>query len=190
MSNAPYDAIILLGGGINADGSLMDTAKVRLEKAAWLYANNDTEAIITCGSHSHKAAERPKITEAQTFADYLMTLGVPREHIYLETESQETVGNLLFAKMHILIRHSWTNLIVIPTYSHSTARISYLLKKILGSGYDWEILRVGENKDPANLAREAKSLQYTKDINDPIADGDHEAVYKRLMETHPAYQQR
>lgn len=187
MNNLRYDAIILLGGAISPDGSLDNTDKARLEKAARLYKNDTANVIIVCGSHGYKEIERPTLSEAQVYANYLENFGVPRSAIYLETESQETLGNLLFTKMQILMKHDWHTLLVLPTYNHSSERVRYLLKKILGSEYSWDILREDENKEPTNLEREAKSLKLTKDINDRFADGDHEAIHKGLMETHPAY---
>ena len=85
------------------------------------------------------------------------------------------------------MHHEWRSFLVIPTQNQTTERIEYLLQKIFGQNYDWEILRVGENKDQANLAREAKALRYTMAINDAYTDGDHEAIYRGLMESHPAY---
>lgn len=187
MKDVRYDAIILPGGGIGLDGSLSETAKARLDRAAQIFQAGNAQAIIVCGSHGYKEDEKPVLSEAQAYANYLESIGVQDESIYLEAESQESLGNLLFAKMHIIMHRGWRKLLVIPTYNQSTDRVDYLLRKILGNDYTWDILRVGENKDPANRAREAKSLLYTKAINDAFADGDHETIYKWLMETHPAY---
>ncbi len=184
--NTKYQALLLPGGGVLPNGDLDLTVKPRLEKAAELYKAGKVPAIITCGSHSYKI-EKPDLTEAQAYANYLISLGVPSESIYLEEESQESLGNILFAKTNILMQQNWHKLLVIPTYKQTTERIDYLLQKILGSEYEWEILRVGENTEPSNLEREAKALRITKEINDVFADGDHEAIYKGLMETHPAY---
>jgi hypothetical protein len=85
------------------------------------------------------------------------------------------------------MQHKWRSLLVIPTQNQMTERIDYLLKKIFGNDYSYDILRVGENMEQSNLEREAKALKHTKDINDIFQDGDHEAIYKGLMETHPAY---
>ncbi len=187
MNEPHYDAVIVLGAGLNPDGSFSDLNKVRLEKAAELYSNRTTKAIIVCGSHSYKAVDTTEMSEAQAYAEFLYGIGVPKDGVYLEAESMESLGNLLFAKMHIIMEHDWRKLLVIPTVKHSTERIEYLLKKIFGAGYEYEILRVGENKEPENVQREAKALNITKDINDKYADGDHQAIYDGLRETHPAY---
>jgi hypothetical protein len=154
---------------------------------AELYGNKVATSIIVCGSQGYKVLEKNVLSEAEAYANFLYELGISSRDVYLETESQETLGNLLFAKMHIIMKHNWHSVLVIPTIRHSTERIEYLLNKILGADYSWEILRIGEDKDPANLEREAKALKNTKEINDKYEDGDHQAVYDGLMETHPAY---
>jgi uncharacterized SAM-binding protein YcdF (DUF218 family) len=187
MYNSRYDAIILLGGGVNLDGSVDASAKERLERASQIYKQGNIQAIVVCGSYGYKGIEKPLLSEAQVYANYLESLGVPSGSIHLETKSQETLGNLLFAKMQIIMQHKWRSLLVIPTQNQMTERIDYLLKKIFGNDYSYDILRVGENMEQSNLEREAKALKHTKDINDIFQDGDHEAIYKGLMETHPAY---
>jgi uncharacterized SAM-binding protein YcdF (DUF218 family) len=187
MEHATYDAILITGEGFNSDGSLADITKARLEKATEMYKGGRTSAIIICGLYGYKAIEKPAMSEAAAYAEYLYQLGVPKQAIRLEVESQESLGNILFAKMKILIKEGWRKILVMPSYNQSNDRIEYLLQKILGPEYEWQVQRIGENKDPTNLAREAKALMYTKEINDAFDDGDHDAIYKGLMQTHPAY---
>jgi DUF218 domain len=187
MNDTQYDAIIVLGRSINPDSTIVDVDKTRLDKVAELYKGGASNSIIVCGSHGYKAVDTPDLTEAQAYAQYLEGLGVPRSAILLEPDSQETLGNLLFAKMNILMKQDWHRLLIIPTYNHSSERIDYLMTKIFGDKYTWDIVRVGQNDQQANSAREAKSLQQTKEINDQFADGDHVAIYQGLMDTHPAY---
>lgn len=187
MSKSHYDAIILLGRSINSDTTIVETDRVRIEKTAELYKSGVADAIIVCGSYGYKATEKPTVTEAEAYARILEELGVPRNAIHLEEESQESLGNILFAKMRILIPQNWRNVLVLPTYNHSTERIAYLLRKILGSDYSWEILRIGESSDLVNTEREAKALKNTTEINDQFQDGDHDAIYQGLLDTHPAY---
>jgi len=187
MKHLHYDAIILPGGGVSLDGAIDGAAQDRLDQAIRVHGAGDAQAIVVCGSHGYKGTVRPVTSEARAYANYLEGKGVASDDIYLESESQETLGNFLFAKMNIIMHHEWRSFLVIPTQNQTTERIEYLLQKIFGQNYDWEILRVGENKDQANLAREAKALRYTMAINDAYTDGDHEAIYRGLMESHPAY---
>ena len=187
MTKKHYDAIIVLGKSLGSNNSLSDNDQERLKSAARLFNDEVASAIIVCGAYGYKQQEKPTVSQAEAYANYLENLGIPREQIYQETTSQETLGNLLFTKTELLLTNNWHNLLVIPTYDHSTERIIYLLQKTLGDTYSWDVLRVGESTDQANKAREEKSLRLTKDINDHFADGDHESICAELMNTHPAY---
>ena len=187
MNSAKYDAILVLGSSLTPDGYINDVDKARLQKVAELYKEGIASAIIVCGSNGYKGLNEVNTTEAEAYANYLQSFNIEPDSIYLENESKESLGNILFAKMQILAKHTWRNLLVIPTYKHSTERIEYLLKKILGAEYDWHILRVGQSDDSANAEREALALKLSKDINDKFTDGDTKAIYDGLMENHPAY---
>lgn len=186
MNSVKYDVMLILGSSLNADGSVSGDDEVRLERTVQIYGDLNMP-IILCGSHGYKSTDKAEVSEAEAYAQYLIKRGIPKDALLLETTSQESLGNILFAKTGILMKHNWRRLLVIPTRNHSTDRIAYLLKKILGHEYTWNILRVGENNTPENIAREQKALHYTREINDVFEDGDHEAIYKGLKETHPAY---
>lgn len=187
MNNAKYDAIIVLGGSLTSDGHINDVDKIRLQKVAELYKDGIANAIIVCGSNGYKGLDEFNTTEAEAYANYLQSFNIKPNSIYLENESKESLGNILFAKMQILSVKNWHKVLVIPTYKHSTERVKYLTKKILGSEYEWDVLRIGESDDTANAEREALALKLSKDINDKFADGDTEAIYSGLMDNHPAY---
>lgn len=182
-----YDALIILGRSLNPDSSIASEDEARLKRAAELYQEGTAKVLIVCGAHGYKEDVQPELTEAEAYARYLEHLGVPRSAIYLEDASQESLGNILFAKTRFLMTHNWRTLLVLPTVNHSTERVDYILEKVLGEEYHWEVLRIGENTDRANSEREAKSLRLTKEINDPFKNGDHDTISAKLMETHPAY---
>ncbi len=169
------------------DGQLSDTDKARLQKVAELYKSGVAGVIIVCGSYGYKQIEEVSITEAEAYANYINSFMVRPVPVYLENESKETLGNILFAKIGILEPHNFRKLLVLPTHRHATERIEYLLKKVLGSTYSWDVLRVGQNDDTANTERELLALKHSKDINDKFTDGDTQAIYDGLMATHPAY---
>ena len=97
------------------------------------------------------------------------------------------LGNILFTKMELLLPNKWTHILVVPQPNHSTERVEYLLQKILGPNYTWTLARPHINIDEQNSLREKKSLDLTKQINDASEDGDHDAIYKGLLASHPAY---
>lgn len=187
MVNKKYDAILVLGGSLTTDEHISDKDKARLQKVIELYKSGTASVIVVCGSYSYKYIEEVSITEAEAYANYINSFMVSSAPIYLENESKETLGNILFAKIGILEPHNFHKLLVLPTHKHSTERIEYLLKKVLGPGYSWDLLKVDQSDDAANAEREALALKHSKDINDTFADGDTKAIYDGLMETHPAY---
>lgn len=187
MSTEKYDAIVLLGGGIRLDGSLPDVTKEQVRHAVALFHSHAAEGLIASGLYGYKGEEKPSISEARAYARYAEELGVDPASIYIEERSQETLGNILFTKMELLIPNNWTRILVVPQVNHLTERVEYLLEKILGPGYEWRIVRPGMNLDEQNVAREQKALAMTREINDAFVNGDHNAIYKGLMDSHPAY---
>lgn len=187
MFDKKYDAVLVLGGGINLDGSLPDVTKEQVQKGVDLFNASSAQAFIASGLYGYKGNEKPVMSEAKAYAQYAEGLGIPSDNIYIEERSQETLGNILFTKMEILIPHEWTHIVVVPQANHLTERVEYLLQKVLGPNFEWDIVRINENSDEKNIAREKKSLELTKQINDAFQDGDHEAIYKGLMQSHPAY---
>lgn len=187
MFDKKYDAVLVLGGGINLDGSLPDAIKAQVQEAVNLFELHSAQAFITSGLYGYKGEEKPIISEAKAYARYAESLGIHPSKIYIEERSQETLGNILFTKMEILIPNNWTHILVVPQINHLTERVDYLLQKILGPGYEWIVVRPNVNLDEKNVARERKSLQLTRQINDAYEDGDHDAIYEGLMASHPAY---
>ena len=187
MTDAKYDAIVVLGGSLTPDGHLSNQDKMRLQKVIELYKSGVAGAIVVCGSYGYKQTEEVTITEAEAYANYINSFMVRSAPIYLESESKETLGNILFAKIGILESRNFRKLLVLPTHKHATERIEYLLKKVLGPTYGWDILSAGQSDDPSNRERELLALKHSKDINDEFIDGDTQAIYDGLMETHPAY---
>jgi uncharacterized SAM-binding protein YcdF (DUF218 family) len=131
--------------------------------------------------------EKPAISEARAYAQYAEDLGVDPSKIFTEERSQETLGNILFTKMQILLPNDWKRIIVVPQVNHMNDRIDYILQKVLGPDYEWAVVRAGMNVDESNIAREMKSLELTMQINDAFEDGDHDGIYKGLIASHPAY---
>lgn len=181
-----YDAAILLGGSVNLDGSLGKSEQMQVEEAVDMHLGGQVGRLIVCGAYGYKSNEHPPITEAKAYETHALQLGVSQDNIKREEMSWETSGSMYFAKK-ILIENDWQSVVVIPAINHLNARVSYAATKILGPDYSWTIQRSGQNISTRNVMRELRSLALTKAIQDSIADGDHEMVYQKLCETHPAY---
>tara|TARA_Y100001949_G_scaffold168716_1_gene167781 strand:- start:2003 stop:2347 length:345 start_codon:yes stop_codon:yes gene_type:complete len=77
MSDKKYDAVLVLGGGINLNGSLPDITKEQVQKSVDLFKASSAEAFITSGLYGYKGTEKPVISEARAYAKYAESLGVP-----------------------------------------------------------------------------------------------------------------
>lgn len=89
--NAPYDAIIVPGVPYNDE----DWSRVLMARIYWsyyLYKNGYTKNIIYSGS----AVYTPYI-ESKIMAMYGKELGIPEQHIFVETNAEHSVENVYYS---------------------------------------------------------------------------------------------
>ena len=89
-----YDAILLLGLKLNADGTPRHELTLRIEKAAACYREGLSDTVIPCGGQT---PDTP-VSEAEVMRDALIGLGVPENAIRMEAQSQLTVENFINAR--------------------------------------------------------------------------------------------
>lgn len=182
-----YDVILVLGGGLNANGGLDQDARDKLDYVIDLAKQHQPKAIIVSGGYSYKLSVTPPNTEAQAMRDYLVGCGVTENKIFTEEKSKDTLGNVYFSKIDLLRQHGWKDVLVVASVNHSLRRVDYLLTKILGPEYNYEIIAQKTNDDNLNQDRETKSLQLTKQLLDTVNDGDDQAVHEAMEQKHVAY---
>ncbi len=102
-----YDAIIVLGGGVNYDGSVNDISKYKVDSAAELFNSHLAPRMIMSTKWSGFLPKKPKSTESESMKRYAMQLGVPESAILKEDESLDTIGNALYTKQKYLIPNNW-----------------------------------------------------------------------------------
>lgn len=91
------DCIIVLGS--------VKAAKYRVPAAVDAYKAGRAKKILLCGGALRKVEE---YSEAELMGKAAMEAGVPKEDVILETSSQNTVENILFAMVE-LQRAFWLN---------------------------------------------------------------------------------
>ncbi|MBQ9300556.1 MAG: YdcF family protein [Clostridia bacterium] len=89
-----YDAILLLGLKLNADGTPRHELTLRIRAAAECFEEGLAETIIPCGGQTPGTPA----TEAQVMREALLKLGVPDSAIRMEAQSQLTVENFINAR--------------------------------------------------------------------------------------------
>ena len=87
--NEPYDAIIVLGAQVKADGTLSVQLQWRLDAAydAW---EASPCLVVTCGA---QGADEPA-PEGQVMREYLIGLGIPEWQVLADTTSYNTRQNI------------------------------------------------------------------------------------------------
>src|SRR3989442_414963 len=96
------EVAVVLGGGLSIDGEPSESTTARARAAAHLAQKRPSLAIITSGSHGDGPA--PAKSEAATMADLIAAAGVPRERLFLEERSRDTIGNAVEVAARYLAR--------------------------------------------------------------------------------------
>ena len=110
-----YEAIIILGARLTADGKISKVLRKRLELGAKVYAQADKKPIIiVTGGQSQ--SDFP--SEAEMMADYLYGKGVSREDIIQENQAHSTRENLKFVSVMLKSNEKITNSLIITSHFH------------------------------------------------------------------------
>jgi len=184
------DVIVVLGTAIDVDGAPTPLARQRVERAAALLAAHVAPRVIFSGRCNLMSTEAPAITEAAGMAAYAERLGVPRERILLEEESQDTIGNAYFVHRRYLEPNGWTALRIVTSDFH-VPRTTWVFQKLLGSAYDVSFSPASSELDATIIAARARAegdiITYLMEWIGTIPDGDRDAVERLIWEQHPGY---
>jgi len=90
---APVDAVLVLGGGVDGDGVLGYSSRHRVAAAVALLDQGLTQKLIFLGG---PAWVPPEITAARLMRAHALALGAPAEALLRENHSRSTFENLRF----------------------------------------------------------------------------------------------
>ena len=137
---APGDTIVVLGGGMDADGTLHQSTVIRVEKGVSLFAQGIAPHIHFTGG----VAAGGTMSAGAQMAILAQSLGVPTTAITHEDLSQSTLQNALFSREHL----SNSKRIILVTEGFHLAR-SWVSMQLFG---DYDIALVGANRFRASTA--------------------------------------
>jgi len=156
-----FDAIVVLGGSINAAASddkgriQTNDSDERIVAAARLYQAKVAPLILVSGGSGNPAW--PDKKEAPLMADLLESMGIPRNAVIIENSSRNTYENATLSKP--LLEKVGAKRIVLVTSAWHMRRSAAIFRK---QGYDFASFPVDSLKEPfappADLAPDAGAL--------------------------------
>lgn len=184
------DAIIVLGRGIEPDGTLSADSASNVRKAVELYVAGRAPVIVMSGKWSYRAPQPPVRTEAAAMKEYAVTLGAYAADVVCEEESLDTLGNVYFTKKLIVEPKDWRMLTIVAAEEH-VARANYLFEKIYGPDYHFDYQAaervLDDERYQQEVAHEEDSLKLSRNWLGGVADGDDTEVWRLMRMHHPAY---
>lgn len=175
--------IVVVGGGIDLKGNIPHYVYARLDRAIYLH-NSLNFDIVVSGKYSFLYfPSKPPLTEASKMAQYLISKGIPKEHIIKEQYSKDTVGNAYYLKKYIFISRK-ENKATIVTSDFQIPRVKYIFKKIFGANYKLDFVSVksvlSQQEKRKVFQRQRELLLKTKAFLSKMKDGDHNFLYNRI----------
>lgn len=183
-------AIVVLGGGVDLDGTLPRPVRSRVSRAVELYHRLVSPRLILSGRCGLREDDPPPVTEAAAMAELAVHLGVPRRSLLLEEQSRDTLGNAYFTKIDYLEPNGWTTVRVVTSDFH-LSRSAWVFRKILGSGYDLSFTSAPSGLAPRELIHraleECKISIFLNEWLELIEEGDEHAIDHLMENVHPGY---
>ena len=187
---AGTDAIVVLGRGVKADGSLDVIARARVDRALELYDYGVAPRIIFAGRSALMGDDNPPVTEAAAMAAHAYARGLPPQATFVEDESRDTIGNAFFTWRRWLRPNEWRSIRVVTTDYH-IPRAAWIFRKVLGSSYDVAFSAAPSDRFAASVglrAREESDIAaFLAGWIGGIADGDVAAIERLIARDHPGY---
>jgi len=120
------DAVVVVAGGIEMDGTLPAWVTPRLDYAAEAYGRAEASRkpkILLSGSMTpHKPPPMGRggfnLHESTSMASYLMERGVPANSLLKDTASMDTIGNAYYSLCLHAIPLGWTKVEVVTSAFH------------------------------------------------------------------------
>lgn len=187
MSQPPSgfaEAVVVLANLMDRDGGLNEDSCARLELATALVRDRPHSCLITSGWNyrpdspimiSHAMRDRARDAH-----------GIVAHRIFSDSSARDTVGDAVFVKRS-LVEPSGIRDVTVVSSAYHMHRVQQIFAFVFGSSYKLDF--VPTQVDHARNAEEAEvaSLAAFRATFDGVAPGDTEAIYQRLVSSHPLY---
>lgn len=158
---------VVLGGSLNANGTLKTQTINRLKVAKAALAAYPKSAVLVSGG-----APRSGVTEAAAMEEWLEANGIPEERITTETRSSSTVGNAKYSIAILATKPDVTSYTLVSDASH-VRRAGVLFDAAVmqtqeKSGQAWGITRIAnvtyKDKTIVNPASDATTTVIASEV--------------------------
>ncbi len=146
-SASPAPAALVLGAGLNRDGSPGVVLRDRVDTAATLYFSGKVDKLLMSGDNTS-----PYYNEPGAMADYALSLGIPSEDIILDFAGRRTYDSCFRAKAIFGLEK-----IIVVTQAFHLPRALFLCNA-------FEITASGVTADDANYHRGSYTFWWIREI--------------------------
>jgi vancomycin permeability regulator SanA len=162
------DAILVLSGGIDGDGSLNPWTKARLDAALGVWSGE--YFLLLSGTSAHKkplVRQGNVVHECAVMARYLQSKGIGANVVLQEPVSGDTIGNAYFARTIHTDPGGLKRLLVVTSQFHMprTRAIFEWVFGLDGRSYDLEFLAVPDEAAATKDRLERERGQIRKVMN-------------------------
>ena len=174
--------IVVLGGGLLADGTPGPMLILRAQAAARLATEHRRATIIVSGDGRKNRQDPNAKTEAYHLSQLLIQMGIPERRLWIEDESIDTVGNavLVFARY---LRNRKPRPLYLVTSPFHMERATIAFRGVFGARWRIE----PQPSEPARDDRiralmEGGGIDWMQRFFAGVEPGDLPAVVARLHE--------
>ena len=107
-----FDVILVLGNPANPDGSIAPIARSRVMEALRQYRAGVAPHLLMSGG-----AAQNRFVEAEVMRQFAVAQGVPREAVFAEGESRNTIQNAYYS-YKIMQAQGWQSALVVSSPTH------------------------------------------------------------------------
>jgi uncharacterized SAM-binding protein YcdF (DUF218 family) len=171
------EVAVVLGGGFLPSGEPSASTTARAKTAAHLAQKRPSLAVIASGSHGEGQAGAK--SEAAIMADLIAAAGVPRDRLFLEERSRDTIGNAVEVVARYLGRIEARPIYLVTSPFH-LERALVTFRHVLG--FEWQVQAVAAedtDDDRKRANSETTFLQETFTFFEGIRPGDMAAIDKK-----------
>ena len=172
------ELIVVLGGGMQSDGTPAPSTLARAAAAAALAREHPDAGIICSGSHG--VGRRPQRSEAASMAEVIVGAGIERARIFLEDQSRDTIGNAVHVAERYLAAIAPRPIYLVTSPFHLDRSVK-TFELVLGSR--WPIRGVPSgpvSDDPERARHEQRFLEQTRLWLADMTPGDIAGIAAKL----------